>query len=145
MPTPRVLATLALLTAFGPRWELKEQRELWESMGVTDYTYELTYHCFCVTTTTVPVLVTVVDGEVVSAVYAESFGDISEGDPVPDDYEARTIDELFDLAREALREADAVEITYDATWGFPSVIDIDYIQDAIDDELTVFARDFVAG
>jgi len=36
----------------------------------------------------------------------------------------------------------SVEIEYDKTYGFPTLISIDYIKDAIDDEVTYMYSDF---
>jgi hypothetical protein len=48
-----------------------------------------------------------------------------------------TIDDLFDIAEDAIRHADRFMIEYNDDLGYPVVLDIDYIENAIDDELYV--------
>ena len=48
----------------------------------------------------------------------------------------KTIDELFDVIKDArTRSAYKLEVEYDDSKGFPVSIDIDYIKDAVDDEI----------
>ena len=142
------MAGLTLATALGgcsdpDGIELADRRADWEAAGITSYSYDLQYGCFCSETTTLPAHIVVTDGEVTDATYAQAGYDIARGDPVDENYEALTIDGLFDLADRAVREADEVTITYDDEFGFPESIDIDWITNAMDDEQGVTASNFV--
>lgn len=142
--SPLRLLPLSLLPLYGCTLsELSDQRAVWEAQGLDDYSFVLQKSCFCPNEYTDPVLVTVAGDAVVDAVYTDQ----SElaGQPAAADYGVVTVDGLFDLAEDAVREADEVEIEYDATWGFPTAIRIDYMRDAIDDELSVFASELAPG
>ncbi|HMB89921.1 MAG TPA: DUF6174 domain-containing protein, partial [Rhodothermales bacterium] len=52
-----------------------------------------------------------------------------------------TIDGLFEVLQRALKEADDVEVDYDAQYGFPTRIAIDYYKNAVDDEVSYRATD----
>ena len=58
--------------------------------------------------------------------------------------EAATIERLFDLAAQNLSEADQVEVTYDAQFGYPSAIRVDFIKMAVDDEISYYVNSFKA-
>jgi hypothetical protein len=134
---------LALSACLEPQQiELLEQRATWDGLAIEDYSYTLTRTCFCPTTVVAPVRITVVDGVVTNAVYAAGGYDVVPGEPVGPDSEVLTIDELFDRAEVAIADAEEVELEYDATRGFPTVIDIDWIVDAIDEEELITATDF---
>jgi hypothetical protein len=136
------LLPFGLLMACGPLATLEDQRAIWEAQGLDDYSYVLRRGCFCPEEYTLPVEITVVGDAVSSAVYAEDSA--LAGEPVVDDYETLTIDELFDFTAEAIAEADRIEIEYDATAGYPSSVQIDYQVMAADDELSVHASDLRA-
>jgi hypothetical protein len=56
-----------------------------------------------------------------------------------------TIDRLFDdMQSGQTSKADKVEATYDATYGFPSRVNVDAIQNAVDDEYSVQISNFEA-
>jgi hypothetical protein len=49
-----------------------------------------------------------------------------------------TLDRIFsEIDSDTVREADKLTISYDPTYGFPSEIFIDYIERAMDDELSI--------
>lgn len=142
------LALVVLATACAPSVptpsKLDEQREIWEAQGISDYTFLLRYSCYCADETTTPVQVTVTGGEVVDAVYAEDADGILAGDPVGEEYGALSIDGLFDFLEEAYEEADLVGVEYDDSLGYPTAGWIDYIEEAVDDEVSVFVSAFTA-
>ena len=58
------------------------------------------------------------------------------GEAVPEE-ELRvfsTIEELFDLIAQAIREADFWEASYNPDLGYPTLIVVDYDEKAVDDE-----------
>jgi hypothetical protein len=80
-----------------------------------------------------PLTIEVQDGKVVSMTY-------DDGSPVPEadrsifaQYE--TIEDLFTFTRDAISRADEIHVTYDSTYGYPSIVQIDFVRNAADDEL----------
>lgn len=68
----------------------------------------------------------------------------SDGSLVPEQYRpaALTVQELFALIRDALdRHAARLDVEYDAQYGYPTTISIDYDAQMVDDEITIRARD----
>ncbi|MGQ0641168.1 MAG: DUF6174 domain-containing protein [Gemmatimonadaceae bacterium] len=116
--------------------DLQAAERRWAQSGVQDYQIIVQQLCFCGYTR--PVRITVRLGNVVSRVDAES------GEPVPQQGEnAREVRGLFALVRDAIdRDAHSMSVTYDATYGIPLQINIDYIANTVDDELTVRASEF---
>jgi hypothetical protein len=114
--------------------QIAEQR--WLSSGVQDYQIVVRHLCFCGYVR--PVRLTVRSGSIVSRVDAET------GEPVPSQgNHIGAIPDLFDIVREAIdRDAHSLSVTYHATYGFPTQINIDYIGNAVDDELQVSASEF---
>jgi hypothetical protein len=148
-PVPRLLfgtVVFALASAtgcdsVGPEVEtdLDRARATWQSAAIRDYTYVVQRGCFCAPDALGPVRVTVEDGVVTEAVYLDSGRPVGAfGNLFP------AVEGLFDLIRDAVADkAYRVDVAYDAELGFPTVIDIDYIENAVDDELMVWARDFL--
>ncbi len=102
----------------------------WRAAKVEYYSYRLQRSCFCGPDTTRPVLITVQAGIVIGGVDPVTFEPI---DPPPDGFP--TIDDLFEEIREAIATADALDASYDGTLGYPLSVSIDYLKNAIDDEM----------
>jgi hypothetical protein len=99
----------------------------WERSGIRDYSYTILWTCEC-SFGTGPVKVTVRNNVVVGEA-REGFG---------------TIDALFDLLQSAIdRPAESIPVTFDEALGYPTEGRIDYIRNAIDDELEFRLYDFV--
>ncbi|MGD2045814.1 MAG: DUF6174 domain-containing protein [Gemmatimonadota bacterium] len=114
------------------RAALEANRARWLSQGPSSYQYALRRSCFCPYLG--PVRVTVAADTVVGRVYVES------GDPVPE-IEADAfpaVDGLFELLDQAFENgADDIDVTYDPELGVPIEISIDYLENAVDDELGI--------
>ncbi len=108
--------------------DLDDNREKWEAYSDGSYRFTLLRGCFCAYGGTF--LVEVEDDQVVSAF------DVNQNSPVPqrdlDIFE--TIDDIFEMIEEAHRDADEVEIDYSEN-GYPATIRIDWIKQAVDDEM----------
>ena len=143
-----IFAALSLLAACGivgpESWDdrlldLERARALWAETGPDSYRYDFFQGCFCAA----PVgdfVVTVTDGTVTAAV--TDPGD----EPVPEATLAdlRTMEELFDVVGTAIeREVDGFRVEYDPEYGFPTLIDLDPYENAIDDELRIEAGGLV--
>jgi hypothetical protein len=88
-----------------------------------------------------PLIIEVQDGEVVSM----EFHNGKEIDPSLNELfdKYATIDRLFAELEAGLNgAADKVTVEYDPTYGFPTKADIDFIEEAIDDELYLSISDF---
>ena len=129
--------TAACGNPFSPSEELDDARDKWESQGIHSYTVTVREICFCPIERGGPFRVTVVDDRVAGVEYLGEGTGIEPHDDIP-----LTVEDLFATVNEALREADDVEVTYDPTYGFPSDIKVDRIENAIDDEVYYEARDF---
>ena len=128
-----VLATIGCSTnPLSPdREALASTRARWEASGIDSYVFEFQRLCFCPPVVIRQVRIEVVDGAVSSAVYVDT------GDPVDDpSVSVPTIEDLFDEIQDAIdREADSLETEYDSQAGYPISVSIDYIEQAIDDEM----------
>ena len=128
------ISSCRLLNPTDPLDELDRAYDRWATRGYDSYSYEVVRSCYCGLPGIGRVVVVVVhDGLPVAAWTAdtgEPFGP-SEAVLFP------TIDDLFDIAEDAIRHADRFMIEYNDDLGYPVVLDIDYIENAIDDELYV--------
>lgn len=122
---------LACSGPLGPE-EREFERNLatWRAAEIAYYRYRLQRSCFCGPDTTRPVLITVQDGVVIGGVDPETLEPI---EPPPGGFP--TIDDLFEEIRQALATADALDASYDGTRGYPVSVSIDYLKNAIDDEM----------
>ena len=111
--------------------------ERWAAAGIDDYRLDLGFLCACALPARVHV--EVVDG-VATATDAE-------GRPLDAAALARTpitVDQLFAEGRRALEGGGMVEAQFGDT-GVPGRLDIDYLPQAIDDELSIVVNAFEAG
>lgn len=144
MKTRTLLITILILaltlSACGTKSELAKNREKWTSAGVSHYRFELTISCFCPFAEIMPIRVEVQDGKIVSL--RDVNGKAIEGEFRQYIEEAATVEGLFALAEDTLSNADQAEVTYDAQYGFPASIVVDWVKMAVDDEITYHARAF---
>ncbi len=71
----------------------------------------------------------------------------NDGTPLPEDEfqlfaRYATIDSLFDFTGKTLRSADEIQVEYDPTYGFPAKVQIDFLKQAVDDELSLSVTNF---
>jgi hypothetical protein len=133
-------ACTTIANAGKPKSEVEQARDKWQAANISHYRFELFISCFCIFTENMPLIIEVKDGEVVSMEYKTG----KEIDPQLLDLFNRytTIDKLFnglekgfDTEGDDQGPADKVAAEYDATYGFPTKIDIDFAEQAADDEL----------
>lgn len=123
--------------------KLGEARTLWDRKDVSSYSYILELECFCASASELePVLVTVQNGAVASVQYWDE--NPAQRTPAPASifgpYD--TVEELFELVEDAIdRDADLLQVAYDAEYGFPSVINVDYTTGGTDQRL-IFVTEF---
>jgi hypothetical protein len=123
--------------------ELSRNQQKWNDANITHYRFSLNIGCFCAFRDQMPLTVEVLNGEVVSIAKADG----SMLDKADANYEYystySTIDHLFtELESDSVKNADEVTVKYDATYGFPTDINIDFIKAAMDDELHLSVSEF---
>jgi hypothetical protein len=107
--------------------DLNQNMNLWNDLGIAYYDYVIRISCFCLLD----------DEEAVSMQVRNNAIEDSQLSGYP------TVMELFDTIQIAITEnADAIIVTYDSTHGYPSFINIDWIEGAVDDEITYEILDF---
>lgn len=108
---------------------LTEAKERWASSGITNYELDRRVICYCIgAEDTVRCKV-----ERDSAV---SIINLRTGEPV--DIKSRTpatVQDLFDIVERARNKAQTLNVTYDATYGYPREITIDWSHTIADDEI----------
>ena len=127
----------------GDSGDLESARQQWQEAAISHYRFNLNMVCFCAFAENMPLVVEVQDGNVVSMEYQNG----NEIDPASLEFFQRyeTIDKIFSELEKAIAgEADEVTVSYDDTYGFPEQIDIDFVEEAIDDELVLTISGFEA-
>ncbi|MBC7977184.1 MAG: hypothetical protein H7138_19590 [Myxococcales bacterium] len=122
-PTPR-RAELGITAA----------RERWDLRRPAAYTFGWQQHCFCTQDDVRPLQVSVVANDVVRASYA------SDDMPVAAErvQYLSTIDDVFDRLDRAIEEkAFLIRVTFDADFGYPTSVAVDYDEWTADDELAL--------
>lgn len=135
------MALFLAACSMGSQTEIERNKEKWQDANVSHYRYNLFVGCFCVFSQDMPLVIEVKDGEVVSMEYQNGNEIDASSRELFEKY--ATIDRIFsELAKDINGEADEVIVTYDSTYGFPAEVNIDFIKDAIDDELALTVSNF---
>jgi hypothetical protein len=136
-----LLSACAAAAVSGSQTEIGQNKEKWQDQGISHYRYHLNVSCFCAFNEDMPLIIEVQDGKVVSMEF-ESGNEIDASlHELFDKY--ATIDRLFAELEAGLNgAADKVTIEYDETYGFPTKADIDFVEEAIDDELYLTISNF---
>jgi hypothetical protein len=134
---------LTACSAMQPKSDLERAREKWQDANISHYRFSVHVGCFCVFTENMPLVIEVNNGEVVSMEYHNG----NEIDPGSLELFQRyaTVDKLFEeIEKDQNGEADKVTVEYDATYGFPTKVEIDFVEQAIDDEVYLSISGFEA-
>ena len=121
--------------------KLEKAKETWQKTKTPDYSFNYRQSCFCANFGELTIQVF---SDSVYAVLNPETGedatiDLGNGEEkLLDVYPSSflTIDELFEKLEEATMIADEMEGSYDENRGFPKQVSIDYLKDAIDDEVS---------
>jgi len=109
--------------------ELDVNRSVWEDAAITEYTYELKRMCYCGLAGALNV--TVADHAVVAATRVDGQRIAPQ-----DLHVVETVDDLFDVVQRAIDErAFRYTVEYDPELGYPTLVDLDPIREAIDEEV----------
>jgi len=121
-------------------WEtLQAQSERWQSRGVTEYEFSVELRCFCLPEFRGPFQVDVSDDH--NGVSEVRLGDRVLGEDDRAGWRIGRAHDLFDFIRSYVR-SDSIDVTYDATTGFPLEMRADPDEHAIDDEIGFVVTDF---
>lgn len=135
-----IVLVLAACSA-GNQTEIEQNQEKWQDANISHYRFNLFIGCFCAFTQDMPLVIEVMDGNVVSMEY-------QNGKPIDAaDLELferfATIDRIFsEVEADLAGGAEQVTVSYDPTYGFPVDVTIDYLTEAADDELYLTVSDF---
>ena len=135
-----IVAFLLSSCSILPNSALASARNRWRNANVSHYRYNLAVACFCAFTQKMPLTVEVQNGTLRSMVYKDGTSVTAEDMQIFAPYS--TIDKLFGFTGETLRKADDVKVGYDPTYGCPANVQIDFIRNAADDELTLTVTNF---
>jgi hypothetical protein len=123
--------------------------ENWQAEKVSDYEFQFNKGCFCPSIGTV--LIEVRADTVYQVLTTDTretlFVQLNDQTQVPaleymPDY-FKTISELFDVIRDARsQKANKIVADYDSELGYPKSIDIDYVKDAVDDEVAYLVSNY---
>ncbi len=116
--------------------EFSQNQKKWQDANITHYRFELNISCFCAFRDQMPLTIEVKDGQIVHMAAVDGTL-VLDTDPNYQFYAPHaTIDLLFAEIDAAVSEgADTVNVTYDATYGFPVEIAIDFSQEMADEEM----------
>ncbi len=119
--------------------QLKFNRRLWNQKNVYNYRYTISNSCFCIPDARGPVVIEVRNGQTVSVT------SVATGQPVdPQFFQTyNTIPKLFDVIEDAIkRRAYSLNVRYNARFGYPTQIDIDYNSQIADEEIFLTIENF---
>ena len=130
--------------SMGNQTEIEGNQEKWRDANISHYRFNLSIGCFCVFTQDMPLVIEVTDGKVVSMEYQTGNAIDATNREFFDRFS--TIDRIFsELEADLAGAADEVTVvTFDPTYGFPVDVTIDYVKEAIDDELYLTVSGFEA-
>ncbi len=124
--------------------ELAKNRELWEASNIENYSLNQRVSCFCAGPYSWTVFV---KGKLKDKVEFDET-QLEIGQTYDEIYEdvlnsARTVEEIFEfLERTINKEVASLRVEYNEEYGFPTLISIDYIENAVDDEIGYIYTDF---
>ena len=110
--------------------DLADARVEWANYQDGTYSYLLNRGCFCIVAG--PHFVQVVDSQVVSAISTHSNEVVRHEDL----QYIETVEDVFDMIEDALETADKIDVEY-SEFGYPTSVDIDWIKQAVDDEMFI--------
>jgi hypothetical protein len=137
-----IFVLVLILSACSGGSEVQQNREKWEGQSIDHYRFTVVLSCFCAFAGA-EVTYEVQNGQVVNeSVQAAPDRpiDAAQVSEIYADY--NTIEKVFDYVEQATNEAEGTTVEYDPTYGFPTEIAVDWIQQAADDELYLSLSNF---
>lgn len=130
------------LSACGGGSTFQQNQAKWERQNIDHYRYTIAVSCFC-PFAFVEVTYEVQNGQVVSqSVQTSPDNPVDEEQVIEFYQDYNTIDKVFDYLGRAVNEADRTTIEYDSTYGFPTEVAVDWMEQAADDEIYLTLSNF---
>lgn len=122
------------------RDEFNENRQLWASSNINNYSWDERLSCFC--GGVLEKVIYVVDSTKDTVVFDESF--LFEGYTYIDVFNgSKSVEEAFDYIEELLaKDVASLFIEYDEMYGYPTSISIDYDERIADGGISYFYTNF---
>lgn len=117
---------------------LEFNRRFWNQQNISNYDYTLSNSCFCIGDARGPVVIKVRNGQ------TSSITSVATGKDVKEYFQNyNTIPKLFDVIQDAInRKAFSLNVRYNARFGYPTQIDIDYNSQIADEERYLTIENF---
>ena len=132
------------ISACGGGSVFQQNQKKWEGQNINHYRFTVAVSCFC-PFANVEVTYEVLNGQVVNQSVQSSPDNPVDEVLVNDFYQSyNTIEKIFDYVGGAINDADETTIEYDPTYGFPTDISVDWIKQAVDDEMYLTLSNFKA-
>ncbi|MFK8013889.1 MAG: DUF6174 domain-containing protein [Gammaproteobacteria bacterium] len=115
-------------SAFAPQQaDLDANRAKWDDSNIASYVYHWSYQCLCIIDDTI--VVTVTNKMVTAGFYTPSGVAITQGQLDS----MRTMEDFFDFIQALIdREPFDLDVDYDATYGYPTAIYVEYFENVLD-------------
>lgn len=119
------------------RGQLRDEKSKWLALAIHNYSYDYERQCFCGDAGTYRITVR---NDAITTVVNKGTGQSVATSATDFWY---TIPELYDYLIEATRRADDIFVHFDLAAHLPETVSIDFIKNAIDDELALVVSNFV--
>lgn len=121
--------------------DLDVAKEKWQNLMAEKYAFELRIDCECLGSEVTPARVIVENNKITGV------NDVMTGDPMVNPFDStlvidnltglfKTVDDFFEEIDRARADADELNTDFDGTYGFPTLIYIDWMSKAVDDEVS---------
>lgn len=116
-------------------------KQIWMQSALDDYVFTVQKTCFCPLSVTLPIQFTIENNQVSESQYDCSDINFIRAEPLCDEKPGielnQTVDNLFQIIDDAIeKKADSITVEYNQSLGYPVSIFIDFIELAVDDEVS---------
>lgn len=118
--------------------ELNENRTNWEAQNFSTYSLTFSHNCNCLDEVTAPREALIENDVVTSQVQRDGYKRLRT-----EDFQAWTVNELFELIALEESRADFLTVEYNETYGYPTFIQVDRDKQIADDEYTITVTNMV--
>jgi len=136
------IALVLTLSACSDESTFQRNQDKWEGQNVDHYRFTAVVGCFC-PFAGAEVTYEVLNGQVLNESVKPASDRPDDPTQIIDFYQPyNTIDKVFSYVGKAVKEADETTIQYDSTYGFPISVSVDWIKQAVDDEMYLTLSNF---
>ncbi|MFY0684470.1 MAG: hypothetical protein JXR20_07955 [Balneola sp.] len=119
---------------------IENPKERWEAYQLNDYYIKQSWGCFC--TPPYGADLYIQNNELTSFdLINNTSGSLTDNEKQNSVSNILTINEAFVLIEKNKEIADSIRVEYDTKYGYPIIIEIDYVKSSIDDEIIYSFRD----